>query len=509
MNAINGISNNGINIKQDSKTKKEEPVNKVETEQSTAVSNLSSEVWQANSGISVENPLNKANKLINKFALTGKLGLRDITGLKKIIKSGNEQAENVSMLLSLVNDKTVNPKTLKYICKDGMMSDGMEKDIKMIFDAKKQGIKPEDAYIPHFDIQEEALKNAQIGDLFEIKGQENIFIKNKNGEAEQLKMSKEMMLKLFPPAERFANAQTHSSDCYFVSTVNAMMDSPEARAHFLQCFEQDGKDVKITFPSNGYTYRAENAEMPKAYKGNFVTGSTGMKLVEYAYGKFLENQVAQTATNIQEEQITKLKEQQANSTDNKEKKEIENKIQNCESILERLTEDVKNGTNEYIVELDLNRQPVVREGEGISLRSLNQMNMYRKTSFQTSGDFYRGDGGFMEDVFKDFGYQETKAYNMEDEEIQKILQNPEMSKDYIFSGGTKREGHANLFRAELVMDRSLSMFGSHAYRITPSQDNEGNNIYKVSNPWNSSHNAILTMEQLKEFFIEIHVAKIQ
>lgn len=508
MNALNGISANIVNVNNQIKPKKEVP--HTETEQTSyAAENLSGENWRANSGISVENPLDKANKLINKFALTGKLGIRDITGLKKIVKSGNEQAENVAMLLSLVNEKTVNPKTLKYICKDGIMSDGMEKDIRMIFDAKKQGINPEDAYIPHFETSEEALKNAQTGDLFEVEGEEKIFIKNKDGEAEQLKMNKEMMLKLFPPAERFANAQTNSSDCYFVSAVNSMMDSPEARAHFLQCFEQDGDDVKIIFPSTGYTYIAENAEMPKVYKKNFVTGSTGMKLVEYAYGKFLEDKIVNSATEKQTKQIEQLKEQELSATDSKEKKEIQEKIQNCETVLERLTEDVKSGKNEYVVELDTDRQPITRENEGISLRSLNQMNMYRKTSFETAGDYYRGDGGFMEDVFKDFGYEETKAYNMEDEEIQEILQNPELSKDFIFSGGTKREGHANLFRAELVMDRSLSMYGAHAYRISPSQDNEGNVFYKVSNPWNSSHNAILTMEQLKQFFTEIHIAKIQ
>ena len=53
------------------------------------------------------------------------------------------------------------------------------------------------------------------------------------------------------------------------------------------------------------------------------------------------------------------------------------------------------------------------------------------------------------------------------------------------------------------------MYGTHAYRIAPSQDNDGNTVFKVSNPWNSSHNAILTFDQMKEFFSQVHMAKIQ
>lgn len=510
MNAVTNINSGNIIKTQQLKAKEEKSFANYDASQNEAPKEeLSSKNWQAITGVTVDNPLNKANKLINKFALTGKLGVSDIVNLKKIIKNGNEQAENVSMLLSLVNDKEVNAKTLKYICKDGIMSDGMEKDIKMIFDAKKEGINPADKYIPHYNSSNEALEVIQTGDMFEVEGQKNIYIKNKEGKAEQLKVDKNMMLKLFPPAERFANAQTYSADCYFVSTVNSMMDNPDSRAYFLQCFEQDGDNVKITFPSDNYTYNAENAEMPKAYKGNFVTGSTGMKLIEYAYGKFLENKVSNQVNEIQTNRIAQLNEQLSQTNNEKEKMEIQEKIKNHENILNRYNEDLKSDKPEYVVILDNDREPETTESEGVTLRSLNQMNMYRKTSYQSAGDYYRGDGGYMEDVFKDFGFKETKAYSIEDEELQEILSNPEEAKQYIFSGGTKREGRQNPFRAELIMDRSLNMYGAHAYRIAPSVDEKGNTVFKVSNPWNSSHNSILTMEQLKEFFIEIHMAKIQ
>lgn len=509
MNAINGISQAVNSYEKNNIHQKQLKTQTTTQEKQPDTVYPSSEEWKAATGVSIENTVSKANHLVNKFALTGKLGIRDIRNLKKIIKSGNEQAENTAMLLQLVNEKTVNPKTLKFICKDGIMSDGMEKDIKMIFNAKKQGINPNDAYIPHYSDTDNAVKNSNTGDLFEIEGQDKIYIKNKDGLPEQLKMDKQMMLKLFPPAERFANAQTHSADCYFVSTVNSMMDNPESRAYFLQCFEQDGDNVKIKFPSNNYTYTAENAQMPKTYKGNFVTGSTGMKLVEYAYGKFLENYATEKAINSQNAEIEKIKNQINETSDLKEKSRLQQKLNTYTSVLDNFQNDIKNGSKDVLVELDVNREPVIIDGSGISIRSLNQMNTFRHTSYQTPGDYYRGDGGYMEDVFKDFGFKETHAYHMDDEEIQEILTNPELSKQYIFSGGTKREGRHNPIRAELIMDRSLSMYGAHAYRITPSTNDGREPVFKVSNPWNSSHNSILTMEQLKEFFSEIHTAKIQ
>jgi hypothetical protein len=509
MNALTSICSN-INQKEYSSSKvvqKKKDSSTSAEKSNTAVP--SCEVLQAVYNVSLQN--SQSDKLINKFALTGKLGVSDIANLKKIIKSGNAQAENISMLLRLVDKKTVNPKTLKFVCKDGLMSDGMEKDIKMIYEAEQKGIKVEDAYIPQYANSDEAAEQVQIGDLFEVEGQQNIYIKNKDGKPEQLKMNKEMMIKLFPPAERFANAQTYSADCYFVSSINAMIDNPKSRAYFLQCFEQDGDNVKITFPSNDFSYTAENAEMPKTYKANYVTGSTGMKLVEYAYGKYLENYAKEQAFDIQNEEIEKLKNQLAETTDNSQKKELQKKIVSYSSTLENLKANLsdKSKAKDIIIELDTERKPVILENSGISVRSLQQMNTYRQTSYQSAGDYYRCDGGYMEDVFKDFGFEETHAYSIDDEEIQKILTNPDLSQNYIFSGGTRNKGKQNPFRKELIMNKNLSMYGLHAYRIAPSIDNNGQTIFKVSNPWNSSQNTVLTMEQLKEYFCEIHTAKIQ
>ncbi|MGN0013876.1 MAG: hypothetical protein ACI37T_00485 [Candidatus Gastranaerophilaceae bacterium] len=507
MDALNSI-NNQINTKS-TILKKQQETKKFQTEKNTNnISELpNGNVWKAM--VLKPDSVQKANKLINKFALTGKLGINDIRNLKKAIRQGDSQAENISMLLTLVDEKSVNSRSLRYVCKNGIMSDEMEKDVRMIFNAKKQGINPKDALIPNVDSKEAGISSSQTGDLFEVEGEKGIYIKNKIGQAEQLKMDKETMFKLFPPAERFANSQTYSADCYFVSSVNSMIDNPNARTEFFKCFEQDGDNIKIKFPSSDFVYTAQKGEMPKAYKGNFVTGSLGMKLLEYAYGEFLTDKFTKQAKSMQNKAIDTMQQQLLQTQDPNEQKVLKEKISNYQKNLNRFEEDLSQKKPEYILELDDFRNPVMNESEGISLRSLNQMNMYRKTSFQTAGDYYRGDGGYMEDVFIDFGYKNTKAYSMEDEEIQQILKNPKSPEKYIFSGGTKHEGKTNFLRAELIMDRSLNMYGSHAYRIEPSSDKNGEIVYKVSNPWNSSQNSILTFEQMKQFFSEIHIAEIQ
>lgn len=485
----------------------------------------SGRAWQAMIGVNSQNGFKNPDKLINKFALTGKLSVSDLVNLKKIVKQNDRQAENTAMLLNLVNDKSVNARTLRYICKDGIMSDSMENDIRTIYSAKQQNINQNDLYIPHVNSASDGADKVNVGEMFEVEGEKNVFIKNKDGVAEQLKLDKATMVKLFPLGERFANAQRHSGDCYFVSAVNSMMENPQARVNFLKCFEQDGENINIRFPSSDFVYTAENGEMPKHYAKNYVTGSLGMKLIEHAYGEMLADRFSNMAVEAQEKAIQDLEQQQAQSPDDKD---IKTRLSEHERTLEIFKEDLNSKNPQYVVIMeDLGglkveknqdgysvvvaesvKRPEMSDFSGFNLKRLDQMNAYRKTSYDTPADFYRGDGGFMEDVFSDFGLNNVKAYPAYEREVCELLKNPELAKDYIFSGGTKNEGRTNPIRAELVMDRSLNMYGTHAYRIMPSTDDKGVTVFKVSNPWNSSHNTILTFEQLQKFFAEIHVAKV-
>lgn len=127
MDTLN-ITNKPVNIEHE-KIKKQPAATKIQTKEipSDLAASPDGEVWKAMVGINDSNVMKNANKLINKFALSGKLGIHDIANLKNSIKQGNTQAENIAMLLTLVNEKTVNARTLRYVCKNGIMSDEMEK----------------------------------------------------------------------------------------------------------------------------------------------------------------------------------------------------------------------------------------------------------------------------------------------------------------------------------------------------------------------------------------------
>ena len=131
--------------------------------------------------------------------------------------------------------------------------------------------------------------------------------------------------------------------------------------------------------------------------------------------------VAKQVRKIQTDTINELQGKLATETDPQKKKNIQSKINNYQENLDKFNEDQQRTKREYVVAMNTEREPETNDNEGVIMRSLDQMNRYRQTSYQSAGDYYRGDGGFMEDVFKDFGYQHTKAYMMEDKEIKDIL----------------------------------------------------------------------------------------
>ena len=141
---------------------------------------------------------------------------------------------------------------------------------------------------------------------------------------------------------------------------------------------------------------------------------------------------------------------------------------------------------------------------------INQHKIAFTQNFQTWNviEYYRGTGGIMENVFKDFGYKEAKAYPLSSKKLQKILTNPHEIDKYIFTGGTINIGSFNFLTNEYTIDKKMSLYGGHAYRIDPILLDNNKIIYKASNPWNSSHDVFLTFEELEAYFSRINIAKI-
>lgn len=446
-----------------------------------------------------------ARSYLVKEGLVLGLSPSDISNLVKVMEKGSVETSNIEMLFGLVKEGDLSKRTIRYVCAEGMMSESMEKDIDLIYEAKADGADVNERYVPHRANREEALSKAEVGDVFAIDGEKNIFIKNKDGEAEQLKMDRDMYLSLFPVAERFASAQNRAGDCYYLTAINAMMDNPNSRSKVLQCFEQDGDNIKIKFPDSDYEYISENAKLPKtAEKKMLLTGATGLQLLEHAFGYKEEADAVRQYREFQNGQIESLKKEIETCNDEYYKRELTGRLANFERNNQIFEEDRASKNPRLVLLRDSSLNILTDDYSGGIFRNVDQLGKVSGRFYDAAADFYRAEGGFSENVFNSFGY-EAEYQNVGSIEADKILRHFDDTDSYIIAGGTRGGRHS----FEKKLDRSMSMYTRHAYRIIPFKDSEGNEKYRVSNPWNSSHDAVMTLEDINKYFDEVCIAKVK
>lgn len=497
-NNINKIIDN-THVQQAKKSQEETANDRV----TSGSEKISGSLWRAMT--QKVDPYGARTYLLKQGLMIG-LSPSDVKNLVSVMEKGSVETSNIEMLLNLVKEGDLSKRTIKFVCAEGMMSESMEKDIDMIYEAKADGVDVNERYVPHRANKDEALANSEVGDVFALDGEENVFIKNKDGEAEQLKMSREMYLSLFPAAERFASAQNKAGDCYYLSAINAMMDNPNSRASVLKCFEQDGNNVKIKFPNSDYEYVAENAQLKKtAEKSKLLTGATGLQLLEHAFGYKEEADAVKQYREFQNEKIASLKKELETTTDENRRNELQGHIKEFERCNRIFEEDRASNNPKLVVLRDNETLKILTDDfSGGIYRNLDQMGKTTGNFYKSTADFYRGEGGFSENVFRDFGYESTFA-NFGTEEAKEILSHFDDASEYIIAGGTR----AGKTPIERKLDRSMSMYTGHAYRIIPFKDNDGNEMYRVSNPWNGSHDAVMTYDDMSKYFREVCIAKVK
>ena len=167
-------------------------------------------------------------------------------------------------------------------------SEGIIKDLELL----KKGGRLIDEYIPIFSSKEEALAQAKMDDVIQIRGDKTVSIMNSSGEIEPLKMDRKSYFKLFPPVERFMGTQSDSYGiCYEVNALNTVMERPETREAILKSIDtvsEKGK-IKITFPNGkpeGTTFSPD--EIEKEGLEYYMKGCDGLKYIEHALGKEYE-----------------------------------------------------------------------------------------------------------------------------------------------------------------------------------------------------------------------------
>lgn len=496
-NNVNKIIDN-THVQQAKKTQAETVNDRV----TSGSEKISGSLWRAMT--QKFDPYGARTYLLKQGLMIG-LSPSDIKNLVSVMEKGSVETSNIEMLLNLVKEGDLSKRTIRYVCAEGMMSESMEKDIDLIYEAKADGVDINERYVPHRANKDEALAKSEIGDVFAIDGEENVFIKNKDGEAEQLKLSREMYLSLFPAAERFASAQNKAGDCYYLTAINAMMDNPNSRAKVLQCFEQDGSNIKIKFPNSDYEYVAENAELKNtAEKSRLLTGATGFQLLEHAFGYKEEADAIKQYREFQPKKIAEMQKEMEMTTDESYKNELKGRIKEMERCYQVFEEDRASKNPKLILLRDSSLQILTDDFSGGIYRNIDQMARTTGNYYKTTADFYRSEGGFSENVFRDFGYESTYA-NFGTQEAKEILSHFDDASDYIIAGGTR----AGRTPFERKLDRSKSMYTGHAYRIIPFKDKDGKEMYRVSNPWNGSHDAVMSYDDMSKYFNEVCIAKVK
>ncbi|MBR6723475.1 hypothetical protein IKL64_08480 [bacterium] len=130
--------------------------------------------------------------------------------------------------------------------------------------------------IPKSEI-EAISKHVPNGNVCEIDGA--LYV-NDNGSPVRLKISKEAFEDLFPPLGNVAFCQGDIGDCWFVSTLENLLDKPSGRVSVYQLFEQQGDDILVRFPGSSDAVLFNKGEL--AYNGRDPSICTAEGFSDYS-----------------------------------------------------------------------------------------------------------------------------------------------------------------------------------------------------------------------------------
>lgn len=432
--------------------------------------------------------------------------LKDIKNLKRVLKRGDEQTANVMMQLSLIKTGDIDESTVSNYWETGKMNDNLAKDLDMVYEARKAGKNPADVYVPTVKSQKEGNAKTKIGEVFKVADQDKIYVKTSEKDSKQLDMDKDMFVKLFPPAKRFTTQQQSIGDCYLVSTLNTVMQNPKARVALYDAFHQNGKDVTVKF-QNGYgEYKYENAELPKDRVQKYsLKGSTGIRILEDAYGLDSVNKADVKFREIMREKIENKKVELENAPADKKadaKKSLMGHLQRLNDYIK-----AKEDPNRTIVVCrDDNYYNIYYEEDenGLKFTDLKNDPDNKQDRFKSAADFYRGAlGGYNFEVLERMGFGGFRQYNLDLEEktVTPMLKKENFNQDFIMTGGTRAGGS----RVENPVAASAGIYGFHAYTLEPHKDEKGELKMRCTNPWNTSYDADISYKDFLKYYDSVSI----
>ena len=422
-------------------------------------------------------------------------------------------------------------------------SELLKKDIELLYTSAIEGIPIEDLVIPTNTNIQEGLQNSEIGDIFEVDGEDYIYIKTSNGEYEQLQISKEAYMELFPPVQRYMSSQGQIGDCYLVSSLNNMMTDPTTRHLLLQCFSEDENgNITVDLPNGDYTFTIERGKEVIDYLPEytvleqFATGeeysissefalsdsSLGMQMLELCYGIYLKDEAISSEmdklTSLYGEMSIEEKEAAETiidyineNTDNNDNSDFGNNLElilifnDLESTTDSEEQDAiishlemlffSEPNDEFRTMLtDYISNGYAPYGIPLLMRADTYLKNIQELQDDTYGSKIRGSGGYIDKVFETFGIECISYRPSSTQPISELLENPNIR---IIAGGTRGDNDST------YLNRELNIAGRHAYTIYPIQQENGEWLFEVINPWDESQTSILTEAQINEYFSHI------
>lgn len=451
------------------------------------------------------------NQWIKTLPFADELSPADKRNLGNVIRKNDEETEYMKKMIHLVCKDMVTPMATTSLCKHGVMSELAKADIDTYYDkVKDKNMSIADAFVPVSASQAEGQAKAAVGDVFRVDGQNKIYVKSGDDYSRQLDMDADTYLKLYPPVERYASSQGGNGDCYLLSSINAVMENPYARPALLDCFHQKGNDVVVQFPGKETQVVFENGQLPKGTDiEKYTEGPTGMKLLEHAYGKTYEADKYAEYKDVVAEEMKKMEKDLAkwekkNPKDSltiKKKKEINQRMANWQAGQAKIDEAMADPNHKMLFVLDDYDNFVIGKF-GPMTEDVNKVDK----EYNVPSDYYTGGvGGYTDFALRMLGFDAESFLTSEDEDaIDEALfaKNPS---DYIIAAGTHPEVEGEM---ESPQEVSYSIYSSHAYKVLPFDDKDGNRMFEVTNPWNQSHRVIMDAEKLKEFFEDFSIAKV-
>lgn len=429
----------------------------------------------------------------------------ELATVAKVMEKMDVESSNTEMMVNLVAEGKLWRGVLRYFCEHGKMSKNMEGDIDLIYNAYAEGKKPIDAYVPTVGNKQDGINSVKVGDTFEVEGEKNIYFKDSDDNARQLKVSKETFAELFPPAERFSSTQGAPGDCYLLATLNTMIENPVKRGVLYDMFEETDDAVNVKIPTGEKVYTAPKSDLRQGIdKWQHMQGATGMILAEHAYGEELQYRLENEFHEFMNSEIARM-----------EKEEPQNTAK-IDGYKQRLADfDEKSKDSEYKPVLmrfenpDANGKLTLKTDEnGVMFKDLKSANKEYRRKLSTQADFYRGSiGGDLDVVMRDFGNEGVKEFkpsNPEQRAEIKALMTSNEADKYIFTAGALSDGTLT----EKPIAKEYSVYGCHAYKVAPFKDDKGDTKFYVENPWNATQHSVMDFDKLAEFFEIICIAKV-